>query len=135
MAAVTSTAPALKVAGALPLMVYEVVGTIVPATLLKTAGIISGIDPRLEASVPAEVPLMYAVTTTLLFWPTVGRAEANCNMIQGTASIAAPLVTWGLNTATYDLPGSGIYARVNRQPDPYRRRDEPWAVAPRTSLY
>jgi hypothetical protein len=43
------------------------------------------------------------------------------------------LVTWGLNIATYDLPGSGIYARVNRQPDPYRRRDEPWAVAPRTS--
>jgi putative cofactor-binding repeat protein len=44
-----------------------------------------------------------------------------------------PLVTWGLNSATYDLPVSATYARVSHRPDQYRRRDEPWAVATLTS--
>ena len=43
------------------------------------------------------------------------------------------LVTWGLNSATYDLPVSATYARVSHRPDQYRRRDEPWAVATLTS--
>ena len=54
----------------------------------------------------------------------------------GTPGYMAPelwLVTWGLNSATYDLPVSATYARVSHRPDQYRRRDEPWAVATLTS--